>query len=116
MTVPSAGVPLIKPVAGVKAIPIGSAPMIDNVGEGVPVASTVKFPAKPTVKATELALVNSGGSARFKVIVAEIACSAGEEQSPVPSSIPTTDAESKLNRYDTLDASAAGESCIVATS
>ena len=96
-TVPRAGVPLIKPLAGIKDKPVGSAPMTDNVGEGVPIASTVKLPANPTVKVAELALLNAGGSARFKDIEVEIACSPGKEQSPVPSSMPTTEAESKFS-------------------
>jgi hypothetical protein len=48
----------------VKVTPLGSAPDSDRVGDGLPVAVTVKVPEVPTPKEVEVALVNAGAAAR----------------------------------------------------
>src|SRR5260221_555663 len=58
--VPPPGVPARTPVAGVNVTPAGNAPVTDSVGDGVPVAVTVKVPAPPTVNVVALALVIAG--------------------------------------------------------
>ena len=58
---PSGGVPVSSPVAGVKAIPLGSVPDIESIGGGVPIALTMNEPDAPTVKPVLLRLVNTGG-------------------------------------------------------
>jgi hypothetical protein len=60
-SVPAAGVPLKAFVAGLNVTPLGSAPLSLTVGAGIPVAVTVKEPARPSVKAVLLALVIAGG-------------------------------------------------------
>src|SRR6516225_8411322 len=58
--VPSAGVPLSRPLT--KVTPLGRAPLAPMVGAGKPVTFTVKEPAAPTVNAVLLALVIAGGT------------------------------------------------------
>jgi hypothetical protein len=48
-------------VAVLNVTPDGNAPDSLNVGAGVPVATTVKDPATPTVNVTLFALVIAGG-------------------------------------------------------
>jgi hypothetical protein len=59
--VPAAvAVPESTPVAGLKATPAGSAPVIESVGAGKPVATTVCVPAVPTWKVAAAALAIAG--------------------------------------------------------
>ena len=71
-TVPRAGVPASTPVAGVKVTADGSAPVRDRVGDGVPVAVTVKVPGKPTVKVVVLALAMFGATPSANVRLADM--------------------------------------------
>jgi hypothetical protein len=66
-------VPLITPVAALKAKPAGSVPETRlKVGVGKPEAATVKDPAVPAVKETAEELVNAGGWRTFNVPAAEV--------------------------------------------
>jgi hypothetical protein len=58
--VPAAGVPLRTPVVVLKVTPLGSAPNSLSVGFGVPVAVTVKLPAKPSTNVVLIALIITG--------------------------------------------------------
>jgi len=61
--VPDAGVPLSVAVPFpllTNVTPLGSAPVSDSVGDGVPVVVIVKLPAVPTVNVAVLALVIVG--------------------------------------------------------
>jgi hypothetical protein len=60
LPVPAAGVPLRTPVVELNVTPLGSAPVSDKDGVGVPVAVTVNVPAVPTVNVAWLTLVNAG--------------------------------------------------------
>ena len=59
--VPTAGVPERRPVDGLNVTPVGSAPLSDSVGVGLPDFNTVKDPGVPTVNVVEFALVMAGG-------------------------------------------------------
>jgi len=59
--VPVAGVPDNTPVAGLNVTPVGNVPDSLNVGDGVPVATTVNEPDAPTVNVAAAALVMAGG-------------------------------------------------------
>ncbi len=60
LPVPAAGGPVRTPVVELNVTPVGSAPVSDRDGVGVPVAVTVNVPAVPTVNVAWLTLVNAG--------------------------------------------------------
>src|SRR5262245_55471551 len=62
LPVPAAGVPLSMPAA-LKVTPVGSCPVSEKDGVGVPMAVTVNASADPTLKVVLLPLVIAGGSA-----------------------------------------------------
>lgn len=64
---PAAGVPLNTPVVVFKVTPDGSVPVLLNVGEGKPVAVTVKVPLVPTVNVALAPLVIAGAKSTDKV-------------------------------------------------
>jgi hypothetical protein len=55
-------VPDNTPVVVSRFTPVGSAPVLANVGAGKPVAVTAKLPSEPTVNVVALGLVIAGGS------------------------------------------------------
>src|SRR5262249_14514436 len=57
----AAGVPLRMPVAGLKVTNVGSVPLSESVGGGLPVAVTVNDPGLPRKKAVLASLVIAGG-------------------------------------------------------
>ena len=58
--VPDPGVPLSSPVAGVNVTPLGSAPLLDSVGAGLPFAVTVNEFGLPRKNVALFALVIVG--------------------------------------------------------
>src|SRR5206468_9998818 len=66
VSAPAAGVPDNTPVVGSKVRPLGTVPVTDSVGVGVPVAVTVKESARPTLKVAALALVMAGATFTFR--------------------------------------------------
>jgi len=62
-TVLREGVPARTPVAGVNVTPAGSVPVIERVGAGLPVPTTVNVPACVTVNVVEAGLVITGAVA-----------------------------------------------------
>ena len=71
-TVPAAGVPPRTPVLVFKVIPLGSAPLSEKVGDGVPVAVTVNDPAVPTVNVALAPLVMYGAGFPLNVVEPQI--------------------------------------------
>ncbi len=74
------GVPESTPVAAAKCTPVGSAPDLESVGVGVPVAVTVKDPAVPVQKVAALPEVIAGACPALIGVTAEEAA----EAAPVP--------------------------------
>ena len=65
--------PATIPVAGVKATPAGSVPVVnERVGVGAPVAVTVKLPGEATVKVAALTLVIIGAAPSVSMKDAEM--------------------------------------------